>query len=138
MERYKICVCANVLIVEHGKVLMMRRFNTGYEDGKYDFPAGHLEKGEDLRQCAVREVKEETNLQIFGRDLKCICYNDDILESEHLNIYFVTKKYLGTPIVMECFQCNDIKWFDLHDLKLDNEILSKNVLNFLKTMKSDF
>ena len=29
-------------------------------DGEYSFPKGHLEQGEDLRQCAIRETIEET------------------------------------------------------------------------------
>ena len=29
-------------------------------EGEYSFPKGHLEQGEDLRQCAIRETIEET------------------------------------------------------------------------------
>lgn len=39
-----------------GRLLMMRR------RGKYDLPKGHLEQGESLEECAVREVLEETGV----------------------------------------------------------------------------
>lgn len=126
------------MVVNKGKILMLKRFNTGYEDGKWDFPAGHLEKGETLKQCAVRELKEETNLQVFERDLKCVCYVDDLLESEHIDIFFTVKDFLGEPIIMECMKCNGLMWMDIKDLKTDNKLLSRNVINFLETIKGDF
>ncbi|MCC6287350.1 MAG: NUDIX domain-containing protein [Chitinophagaceae bacterium] len=42
---------------EKGEILMI------FRRGKWDLPKGKLEKGEDLKACAVREVKEETGLK---------------------------------------------------------------------------
>lgn len=36
----------------------------GYSHHTYQFPGGHLEKGEDLTKCLKREIKEETGLSI--------------------------------------------------------------------------
>ena len=33
-----------------------------YEEGHWDFPKGHLEKGEGLKEAALRELKEETGI----------------------------------------------------------------------------
>lgn len=37
-------------------------------NGEYSFPKGHLEKGESIKECAVRETKEETahNCHLLG------------------------------------------------------------------------
>lgn len=45
-----------LLNLENKKVCLINRI-----DGKgYEFPKGHIEKGETLQQCAIRETKEET------------------------------------------------------------------------------
>lgn len=35
-----------------------------FRNGKWDLPKGKLEKNENIRQCAIREVEEETNAKI--------------------------------------------------------------------------
>lgn len=46
--------------------------------GLWDLPKGHLEPGEDIRECSLREVQEETGVdELMLRDLICItdhCY----------------------------------------------------------------
>jgi len=46
--------------------------------GLWDLPKGHLEPGEDIRECSLREVQEETGVQELQlRDLICVtdhCY----------------------------------------------------------------
>lgn len=36
----------------------------GYSNKTYQFPGGHLEKGETLSECLIREVKEETGINL--------------------------------------------------------------------------
>ena len=43
-ERNKIIPASYAVLIKDNKVLLVRRFNTGYEDGKYSLPAGHVEK----------------------------------------------------------------------------------------------
>lgn len=55
-----------------GDYLLIRR------SGLWDLPKGHLEAGEDIRECSAREVKEETGVgELEVRDLICVtdhCY----------------------------------------------------------------
>src|SRR5687768_10305781 len=46
-----------VVVNENGDVLMI------YRRGKWDLPKGKLDEGEDIAECALREVSEETGLQ---------------------------------------------------------------------------
>ena len=47
-------------IIRNGSyVLMLRLANTGYADGKWSFPAGHIDEDESLTAAASRELKEE-------------------------------------------------------------------------------
>jgi 8-oxo-dGTP pyrophosphatase MutT (NUDIX family) len=48
-----------LLLEKDGKTLLIRRFNTGYEDGNYGLTAGHAEEKETFREALKREVQEE-------------------------------------------------------------------------------
>jgi 8-oxo-dGTP pyrophosphatase MutT (NUDIX family) len=53
-----------ILIDANGQVLFGRRQNTGYEDGAYHLPSGHLEAGESMITALIREAKEEVGVTI--------------------------------------------------------------------------
>jgi 8-oxo-dGTP diphosphatase len=58
--RNKVVVAVYLLLLDaYEGILIARRCNTGYQDGNYNFPAGHVEEGESPFDALVREVKEE-------------------------------------------------------------------------------
>ena len=63
-ERFKMIVSGYLLFIKSGKILLLRRKNTGYMDGWYGLPSGHIEDNETPVQALKREVKEESGLNI--------------------------------------------------------------------------
>ncbi len=60
--------------------------------GDWSFPKGHCEQGESFEQTAVREIREETGLEIrFLRQLPDLTYKNTKEEE------VVLRMYLGTP-----------------------------------------
>lgn len=57
-----VAVCS-VLIVKGSSVLLVKEQKDIAKD-KYGLPGGKLEQGEQLRDCAIRECKEETGLDV--------------------------------------------------------------------------
>lgn len=51
--------CGAIIYNNENKVLIVK-----HNEGHWDFPKGHMEKGEDEYQTAIREVKEETSVDI--------------------------------------------------------------------------
>src|SRR5512133_2511682 len=56
-------VGVGAVIVHDGRVVIVQR-GTEPLKGQWSVPGGGLEVGETLRQCAVREAREETGLEI--------------------------------------------------------------------------
>ena len=61
-------VAASVLVIQEGKVLLVRRVNPPHQ-GEWALPAGFVDAGEDPREAAARECLEETGLAVRVTDL---------------------------------------------------------------------
>ena len=72
MERFKIITAVHLILIENDRVLLLRRYNTGYEDGNYSVPAGHAEEDEDVIKAMQREAFEEIGIKIKKEDLKTV------------------------------------------------------------------
>ena len=61
---YTMPVAVHLILKHTGKILLLRRYNTGYEDGNYSVVSGHLEQGETVIQAMIREAKEEAGIDL--------------------------------------------------------------------------
>ena len=125
MVKEKSCGC---IIINDGKVLLIKSTR-----GHWDFPKGHIEKNETEKETALREVKEETNLDVaITSEKKYINHYITDTEIDKTVVYFIAKKIGGEEKPQEG-ETIEVKWFEfkeaLETLTFDNtkEIL-KNVL----------
>ena len=114
--RAKFPVTVHLLFIRDNKVLLLRRFNTGFEDGNYSVPAGHLDGGEPVRLAAQREALEEVGVHI---DLDDIAFanvmhrkSDDTLPgaSERVDFFVHIKAWEGEPFNAEPDKCDELLW----------------------------
>jgi len=116
-ERLKIIPAVYLVLIKDNKILLSQRYNTGYFDDNYSFPAGHLDENETLKQAMVREAKEEINVVLDPEDLELIhIINRKIPSDERLDFFFKARKWHGEPKIMEANKCNDLSWFELDNL----------------------
>jgi 8-oxo-dGTP pyrophosphatase MutT (NUDIX family) len=97
------------------EVLLALRKNTGYRDGEYELPGGHVEEGEDLMHAMVREAKEELMINIKEEDLK-IAHVLHHYTGNRVNFILTTNIFEGIPSVGEPEKCEKIEWFNINDL----------------------
>lgn len=53
------------IVIKDGKILLIHRFNKG--DEYWVFPGGGVEEGETPEQAAVREINEETTINVIPK-----------------------------------------------------------------------
>lgn len=83
--------CVGVLAMRDGRLLLVRRAIDPFR-GYWDIPGGFLEEGEHPEQGALREVKEETGLEVHLTDLLGFYLDRYVYQGEQgitLNIYFL-------------------------------------------------
>ena len=97
-----------------GKILFMQRKNTGFKDGKYQLPAGHLESGELVKSALARELLEELCITVQESDMEVVHVGHRIApDREYFDIYMNIQKYSGTITIGEPDKCSDLKFLDI-------------------------
>ena len=109
-------VAVHLLLVQDGKILMLRRYNTGYEDGNYSVVAGHIDGGEQLKTAMIREAREEAGITISPDDLTVVGVMHFREEEEYISFFLHTSRHSGEVVNMEPHKCDDLSWFDIYDL----------------------
>lgn len=116
------------LILEHNnEFLLLRRYNTGYEDGNYSVIAGHLNGNETIKEAMIREDLEEANITIDDKHLKIVGVMHRKDGDESIDYYLYTNKFSGNIRIMEPNKYDDLAFY-----KLDN--LPDNIIHYIKTV----
>lgn len=115
-ERPKVGV-GIILVNSEGKILVGKR--KGSHAQKYSIPGGHLDLGETFEACAIREIKEETDLDI--KDPKVIAVTNNLetyrQEGKHyISIVLLAEKFSGELTLMEPEKCEGWIWVDPKNL----------------------
>ena len=67
-DKFKLIATVHIFLTKNDtEILLLRRFNTGYEDGNYSVIAGHNDGNEEVKTAAIREAKEEAGIEISHR-----------------------------------------------------------------------
>ena len=114
-------VAVHLLLVEDGKVLLLRRYNTGYEDGNYSVVAGHIDGGEELKAAMIREAREEAGIEISRSNLEIVGVIHFKGDREYIAFFLKASVWSGEVMNMEPDKCDDLSWFGFRDLP-DNTI----------------
>ncbi len=104
-------VGVGVIITKDQQVLLLRRRSV-HGAGTRSTPGGHLDFGETPEQCAVREVKEETGLDIDAVAFRAITNDVFVVEGLHyLTIWMEGRYTAGEPILAAPYEASEIGWF---------------------------
>ncbi len=117
---------AYLFLIKDNQILLQRRFNTGFQDGNYGVPAGHLDGGETAREGCAREIREEIGVSINPDNLTVVhIMHRKAAKDERIDFFMTASKYDGEIVNNEPDKCDDLRWFPL-------DSLPENMVDYVK------
>ncbi len=128
MNRFKQVAYVYVLFKDmNNKYCFLLRSDTGYQDGNYGLPSGHVEDDETMREAATRELLEETAVNVSEDELvfKHVMHRNDG-DDMRIDFFYEHTGYLGhEPINEEPHKHSEMAWF-----KIDK--IPDNTMDYVK------
>ncbi len=94
------------VVFDGEKVLVVK-----HQAGHIDFPKGHMEEGETEEETALREVKEETNIDILLEGGRSVIHYSPKPNVEKEVVFFLARKKEG-EIVPQLEEISEASWID--------------------------
>ncbi|WP_338087245.1 NUDIX hydrolase, partial [Nonomuraea zeae] len=117
-QRFRAIVDVHVLLLRGtSDVLLARRAGTGYGDGLWHLPSGHLEEGESVTDAVIREAAEEVGVTIDPADLTFTHVMHRV--PDRVGLFFATRTWTGEPYNAEPHKCSELAWWPMDDLPPD-------------------
>lgn len=112
--------CYIIVVNNHNEWLFIHRANTGYQDGLWSLPGGHVRENEPINYAAAREANEEIGIDIDPSTLELVYTLQRNKRQEgiedRVDHYFMTPNLRGAPQNMEPMLHDAIKWINPNSL----------------------
>ncbi|WP_432075470.1 methyltransferase domain-containing protein [Streptomyces wuyuanensis] len=121
-HRHSEVVDVHLLLRRGDEVLLARRAGTGYGDGLWNGPSGHVEEGEDVRAAMVREAREEVGIELAPEDLRValVMQHRGPGDPPRTGWFFEADHGAGgEPYNREPHKCSELAWHPLAALPDD-------------------
>lgn len=120
-ERRTVIPAVLVVVQDKDSILLHRRMGTGFRDGEYDVPSGHIEEGETAPEAAARELEEESGLRTTASELELFhVFTNDFETPGKPYLYFFFKIGIaacsGVFEIKEPNKCDDMGMFPVSQL----------------------
>lgn len=122
MQRFKLKLGVFLFLIQNQNILLLKRHQTGIDDGSYVVPMGGIEGGESLTSALIREAHEEVNIRLNPENLE-VCHlmhrfhpMPQGLSFEQADVFFRTNTYEGIIENLEPNKCDELKFYPLTNL----------------------
>jgi 8-oxo-dGTP diphosphatase len=117
MDKNRPQVGVGLIIIKGKKVLLGKRRGS-HGHGEYASTGGHLENGETLEECVMRELREEAGPDIQIKNLRFVRLINlrKYAPKHYIDIGFIAEWKSGEPKVMESDKKESWDWYDMDNL----------------------
>ena len=100
------------------QIFLIKRANTGYKDGFWSLPAGHVDPDESFKQAGVHEAQEEVGVVFSTDDLQFqhAMHRMNSDKSNRVNVFFKVKDWQGELHNAEPEKASEAGWFEIDNL----------------------
>jgi 8-oxo-dGTP diphosphatase len=102
----------HLFLFRGGRVLLLRRANTGFADGQLSVPAGHVEPGETVTEAALREAREEVGVALPRDALRVVGVMHRLSAEPRVDFFLAADLGSGEPSNREPHKCSELAWAD--------------------------
>lgn len=106
----------HLIFLRNDQILLLRRFNTGYRDGEYTVPAGHLDGNETVIAAAMREAEEEVGVRVASGSLRFSHVMHRLEDDERVDFFLHVREWDGEPFNAEPEKCDEVCWVNVNNL----------------------
>jgi 8-oxo-dGTP pyrophosphatase MutT (NUDIX family) len=110
-RRRRFVSAVHLFLFRDDRVLLLRRQNTGFADGWYSVPAGHLDGDERVVEAMVREASEEVGIAIDPDRLRVVGVMHRRAPDERIDFFLSADAWAGEIVNAEPEKCDDLAWF---------------------------
>ncbi len=100
----------HLLFFRDEEILLLRRFQTGFRDGEYSLPAGHLDGDETVIAAACREAGEEIGVRVRPEAVVFSSVMHRHEGDERIDFFVKVAAWEGEPFNAEPEKCDDLRW----------------------------
>ncbi|MBN9606491.1 MAG: NUDIX domain-containing protein [Actinomycetales bacterium] len=113
-ERHRVAIAVYLVLVDsRGRILLLGRSGTGWEDDRMSLPAGHVEAGESAMEGMLRECLEEVGVTLRPANLALRHTMHRHGDPDYVDLYFVATRWAGRPKLLEPDKANRLEWNDM-------------------------
>lgn len=136
---FKIPAYVGIILQKDDQFLLVKRCNTDWADGFWNFPGGLLEEDETLLEAAAREAHEEIGVTISPDDFELVhvlqARKTPTHTKEIIGFYFLARKWDGAPFNKEPHRHSAAAWFTSDKLPQEITQHALQAMNAIKTGK---
>jgi 8-oxo-dGTP pyrophosphatase MutT (NUDIX family) len=131
-SRLSVVVDLHLILMRGDQVLLGLRQGTGFCDGMYHLPAGHLEAGETVVEGTIREAREELAVGLRATDLRLDYVLHHRSNSDRMALFFSASRWDGEPTNCEPDKCAELAWFPFDRLPRNMVLYAAHALSGIR------
>lgn len=128
-----VCICIQN---KKGEYLVQKR--TKEKNGKYGITSGHVLAGENSVDAILREIKEETSIELTKNDIKLVKSKKEEQDQLFVDIYYAKKEIDIENLNIQKEEVEELKWIsekEIERLYKQGEFLGKHRISMEQCME---